>query len=491
MAKKEKASKAATKSHNETTIEFLKPSGSSTLSSSQQDGIFPPTVFSDAIYSKGIRVFPNSVKETNVVVSLSYDYDYAAPLTAAVKSRLSIDTFQRYQYNGDTVPLLSSSEMRLWNHKRAAKSAAQLHFPMNVFRLLGTITREVTVTNDSPNGPFTKLSRYSPRCTSFVGKEVDKQYRMTIQQATTEARTEQGSDGDDNLKARATQIQTQWNEKVDQGPKRTGGWDKNGQLSRYAVNDDQYINLPLVRDWLKQQDVMDPSPSHTSLYNGLRSIPNNLEAILTSLLELASPKGLYKIPLVLPVAFMEIVEETRTAKKVEKRASKKQKAESIQRTWKIRIGVYANRLLPEIMTSHDLHIVMTALDDGSFRVMEPLHLPPLPTEPVFASAPTPIVVTDKASNNEEMSDSDNEEKKSDDVIDLTIEESTRDESRVSAFSVKGFLKLLESSGNDTSNVRTINAVMFITITVCAANFTFHCLFDDSSGHRSNRVSLHV
>jgi hypothetical protein len=105
---------------------------------------------------------------------------------------------------------------------------------------------------------------------------------------------------------------------------------------------------------------------------------------------------------------------------------------------------------------------MTALDNGSFRILEPLHLPPVPKEPVFESAPTPIVVTDESELEADVSDSDDEEKKSDDVVDVTIGDSTRDESRISAFSVKGFLKLLENSGNDISNVSNACCIMLVT-----------------------------
>jgi hypothetical protein len=49
--------------------------------------------------------------------------------------------------------------------------------------------------------------------------------------------------------------------------------------------------------------------------------------------------------------------------------------------------------------------------------------------------------------------SDDEEKKcEEDVVDLTIGDSTREESTISAFSITGFLKLLENTGNDVSNV---------------------------------------
>ena len=457
MAKKK--SKAPTKKTSKKlkTIEFLKPDASYS-SDMLKDGVFPPTIYSDAVYSKGIRLFPESCQSENDRVSLDYDYDYTAPMTAATRRKLGIQRTLPYPYNGDSVPVLSEQDAQIWSHKRASRSAVQQHFPMQVYRLLGTITRQVTVTNDLSEGPFTYLSKYSPNVLNMASQDSQRPSRMAINAAKKEAMAECASNS--QLEARAKEIQAHWNIKVDEGPRRRG-WDQNGQLPRDAVNDDQYIPLTLVRDWLKRQAVVDPSPSHTSLYNGLRSIPNDIKSIVTSLLEMSSPQGLFNVALILPYCVMEVVEENRTSatakpkRSADKPASKKRKTESINRTWNIRIGVYANRLLPEVMTSHDLHIIMTALDPGSFRVTEPLHLPPSPPEAVFESAPTPVVVTDESykTTNTAALDSDQEEKKSDDLVDLTIGDSTRDDSRISAFSVKGFLKLLESTGNDISNVR--------------------------------------
>ena len=52
-----------------------------------------------------------------------------------------------------------------------------------------------------------------------------------------------------------------------------------------------------------------------------------------------------------------------------------------------------NRLLPEVLTASTLHVVMSALDKGSFIVTEALHVPPMinPSDPVFVSAKYPIV----------------------------------------------------------------------------------------------------
>lgn len=447
------------------TIQFLQPTGESSLVSSEalKEGVFPPTIYSDAIYANGIRVFPETCQELpqDDSVSLTYNHDYIAPLTTATRNKLKIPRDIPYYHSTDSVPLLPPPDAKLWPHKKAAKMAVAQHFPMNVFRLLGVITREVTVANDSPLGPFEKLSKYSrPVLHGGNQKNAAKQQKISAKACMTEAQAEFPLAA--NLDTRVAEIQSRWNMKVSQGPVRRG-WDSKGQLPVESVNDGQYVPLPVLQDWLKKRQVSDPSPSHTSLYNGLRSIPNDLESIVASLLELASPEGLFSTPLVVPYSVVETVQESRSTKSRSAKSdgSKKLKTELIQRTYKIRIGVYGNRLLPEVMTSHDLHIVMTSMDEGSYRIVEPLHLPPFPEKPVFASAPAPIVVTTEDASDDTVAtvDSDNEEKKSEEVVDLTIGESTRDESRISAFSVNGFLKLLESTGNDISNWPKIEPII--------------------------------
>jgi hypothetical protein len=54
---------------------------------------------------------------------------------------------------------------------------------------------------------------------------------------------------------------------------------------------------------------------------------------------------------------------------------------------------------------------MTALDQGSYRTLEPLHIPPSPEERVFESSPTLVVVLE---DDDYVSDSQGEDKKSGD-----------------------------------------------------------------------------
>lgn len=423
-------------------VHFRKPDSAFFFSS--KDGVFPPTIFSNFIYSKGVRLFPESIQQNPQHVSLtcSYDYMYASPALTKKSLKISKNNLS-FSHDANNIPLLDPQDVLLWSHKRAAKSAAQQHWPMPVFRLLGVITREVLETNGN-SLPFAEP--YSPDL-PVASRKVVKQSRISTKAAMSEAIAE-GLDQD--MEARASEIHVQWNHKIDQGPS-SKGWDEYGQLPREVVNDDQYIPLPVLRDWLLLQHIA-VEPSHKSLYNGLRSIPIDLLTVIASLMALACPKELYKIPLILPFAVMDLVEEPSVARHVscrEEPIPKKPRLDSTPRKWRIRIGVYANRLLPEVMTCHDLHIIMTALDAGSYRTLQPVHIPPSPKERVFESSPTPIVVTE---NDEYVSDSQGEEKKSDGLVDETIGDSTRDESRISAFSIKGFLKLLENNGNDISNV---------------------------------------
>jgi muconolactone delta-isomerase len=434
------ASKAVEKkTQSNTTITFRKPD--SALFSSK-DGVFPPTIFSDVIYSKGIRLFPEYVQEDSQNVSLSYSYDYTTRMKAATKESLKLKVSRNSSFpnRANSVPLLDSQDVLLWSHKKAAKSAAEQHWPMPIFRLLGVISREVSVTD---NDFHLNAIQFPPDFPA--ASKVKKQSRMSMKAAMSEAKAE-GLDED--LQARATMIHTQWTRKMEEGP-RHSGWDQYGELPHETANDDQYVHLKILLRWLKLRNVVETS--HKSLYNGLRSIPTDLPTVVASLMELSCPTQLYNMPLILPYAVMDKVKETSAGgfdSRREKPVSKKPRIGSKGRKWRIRIGVYANRLLPEVMTSHDLHIIMTALDQGSYRTLQPLHIPPSPTERVFESSPTPVVVTEDF----DVSDSQGEEKKSDDFVDATIGDSTRDESRISAFSVKGFLKILENEGNDISNV---------------------------------------
>ena len=108
-----------------------------------------------------------------------------------------------------------------------------------------------------------------------------------------------------------------------------------------------------------------------------------------------------------------------------------------------------------------LHCVMSALDDNSYIVSEPLHMPPITNknDPVFQSSKYPIVKLPTIAPTDfmDIDDKDDsfmgEEKKEDDddvQEDIALGESTRESKTISAFSTKGYLRLLENTGNDIS-----------------------------------------
>ena len=182
-----------------------------------------------------------------------------------------------------------------------------------------------------------------------------------------------------------------------------------------------------------------------SLYAGLRKIPTDASSVLESLIDLSNATTLYKIPLITPYAMASCIADN----------------ENEQR-WKVRIGVYMNRLLPEVLTSFNLHCIMSALDEDSYIITEPLHLPPMRNDAVFESSKYPIVRLPETHNDDDddYMDEDDismcEEKKEDDDDDAprdpTVFGSTRETKTISPFTAKGLLKLIENTGNDISKV---------------------------------------
>ena len=182
------------------------------------------------------------------------------------------------------------------------------------------------------------------------------------------------------------------------------------------------------------------------LYGGLRRVNTDARSVLESLMDLSCPNSLYKIPLVTPYAVASSqrgVDHNQTIR------------------WKIRIGVYMNRLLPEVLTESNLHCVMCALDDNSYIVSQPLHLPPLrdQNDPVFVSSKYPIVQMDEelVEDNHSMMDEDKKEEddageREEPILDPVMMGSTRETKTISPFTPRGLLKLLENTGNVTTDV---------------------------------------
>ena len=249
------------------------------------------------------------------------------------------------------------------------------------------------------------------------------------------------------LNSRAQQIFDYWRKVRDLPPlhecwhKRDGGFIPKSLGDVVSNKDEFYVPIVLLLQWLDNDSVMDLAAGRVkSLYGGLRRVKTDARSVLESLMDLSCPGSLYKIPLVTPYA-----------------VASRSTTQNNEVTWKIRIGVYMNRLLPEVLTEKNLHCVMSALDEKSYIISEPLHLPPMRSldDPVFASAKYPIV---QMPNVEDANyDAMDEDKKEDDhIIDLTMVGSTRETETISPFTPRGLLKLLENTGNVTSEVRIIS-----------------------------------
>lgn len=267
------------------------------------------------------------------------------------------------------------------------------------------------------------------------------------------------------LEWRSQQIFEHWKRVRDSKPLLECWHKKDGGFMSQSLGDVQntpdnefYVPIPCLLEWLNSGDVADLAAGRVkSLYNGLRQIDTNATTILESLIDLSCPASLYKIPLITSYAVARRIAQSNN-----------------ESQWKVRIGVYMNRLLPEVLTEKNLHCVMSALDDDSYIVSEPLHLPPMRDlhDPVFESSKYPIVKMAGTKYNDDDSDvedemSVDEEKKEDEdevPADPAMFGSSRDTKTISPFTPRGLLKLLENTGNVTSMVSMLVSIaIFLAI----------------------------
>jgi hypothetical protein len=281
---------------------------------------------------------------------------------------------------------------------------------------LGTITRTIIAEEPPPERDF------STNLTSDC-RYVPKRQRITPTQAKQQALLEISSDYTEiELQEKIQEIQLAWDchWKPDPIPKL---WDKEyGHLHPQMVNDPYYIPLQGLVNW-----EINPSQEVLHLYHGTRTVNIDNHSLFKALAELQSPCGLYHTPLILTYPRLTSLGT---------------------RTFHLHIGVYCHRLAAEVLYKQDLLTVISALDSDSYRTTEPLHMPPIPRQPTFASAPLPELVFHEDDMDSLKSGEPNSLSH---PIDLTLGESSREVSDVlSAFSIPGLLKLWENTGNDIS-----------------------------------------
>jgi hypothetical protein len=416
---------------------------------------WPSTVFFNASYRSGILWGKNK--------NYQNPYFQARPGYAECTNQEGLRAF----------PFLSEMESKLWCHKHAAHTAVARRFPVEVGRLLGTITLEIQelsgvirgeykTDSTAPIPPSIRRIEYEARRAAgvpyssmnnnapAVKRQIASVKKINHKHAIDEIETEllQTSSiatlHSGGRLARVHAIQEQWKVIQDCKPCQET-WDPRDGSYSLGYGDDNHVTLKGIQRWLergvKDGTLVDLHQDETKeLYDGLTSVPIDAMDVLQALVNLANvEESIYGVPLVTAYPRME------------RSFSDDHDGSNKATVWKIQLGVYMHRLLPEIFCCQSLHIIMSALDAGSYTITEPLRL--LPEGPkVFESAPYPKVDLEGARSDKEGC--------SVEVIDVDdiMEERSRDDMVVSAFSAKGLLKLLENKGCDVSDVRTCVSV---------------------------------
>ena len=283
---------------------------------------------------------------------------------------------------------MTSTESSSWCHKTAARFASQHFAPGHVVRLLGVITRQLEEGLPEDLQIFNKVFKDT--------KQEPRQTRsLTLKQAIEQIRSENPDLKESELNMQGEQLRLQWKHALRKPF--SVGWNSDGECPHKD-------GVSLVRIL----QVLEDLPEERQ--------PTEIITLLQALLDLSCPDdSLYGIPLLNVHALWS--SDTNT----------------------LRMGVYANRLLFEVMTQ-GLKVVLAALDEGSFKVRVPLQQPiAVPHEPAFCSAQTPTLVFDEENDDDEV-----EEEEQEGVLKAQGTRESGD--TLSAFSHAGLLRLWENHG---------------------------------------------
>lgn len=323
---------------------------------------------------------------------------------------------------------LNASEARLWAQSHAAKCACEFHNPGGKARLVGIVTRTVTV--DASIDPFPSME-WSTRGLPFrTPRKMPPSFRHpTVAQAKEMILREGREMPEGRLLLEANELVQEWKKTI--RTPYTPGWDDRGELLHCPLDGALKVSriLTLLRDGILTDDEPDMT---RDFFHGLRKIPTDVKSVLTSLSRFGRPEEpFYGQPAVASFVMAEL-----------------QSIHAHRKTYQLKIPVYVHRLAFEIMSLYDCHTIWCALDEQSYNVLRPLSIPPMAEERVFFSAETPRVVLD---DDEEASSSE------DDDGDVLLERSTRRSDVISAYTFPGFFKLMESKGCDISSWPDIEA----------------------------------
>ncbi|CAJ1942990.1 unnamed protein product [Cylindrotheca closterium] len=307
----------------------------------------------------------------------------------------------------------------IWKSPAAAKFAAGLY--VRTCRRLGIINRTLVASADFDMSKLqcslsTKSSSKLPSEQPSVNKKRKKEVRRKIpipslKQAKSQILQSETVESETELEQKAHRFHQVWHN-IRKNGAFSPGWDnKTGELTRVYPS----ISCHQLLRFMKQNQpvLCDDTPSS-----------NDTIQVLEALVALMVPvPTLYNQPLLVAKVTLTPIRGSQSHE--------------------LSIGVYANRLLFECMTQ-ELQVVMTALDDSSFQVDQHIQEPPSTTLQTneFQSAEFPALVFDSEEDDEEYDDAD----------EVAEGSKKQDGKTLSAFSIPGFLKMIENTGTFDSDL---------------------------------------
>ena len=332
------------------------------------DRFWPSALFFNAKYAHGILVTNDSNDN---------DEPYFTESEGYTNDDIDSDSDSDDEVDGRrTLSCLTPVEAQMWCHKHAAHTAVARRFPVEVGRLLGTITLELQevppkkkpkgqpksdVTSTSPlpvslqavvkkHPPaveprfpavrFSQVRKISPK------QSMDEAHREALQTSTASSTTPKERRDPKHQKVRAQEIVRQW-QAVQECPQYMEHWNQRDGRLNLAPGDDHHVSLKALQLWLAKGTqagtLVDLRQDKVcELYRGLTVVPVNATQILESLVNLSDPKSaLYGVPLVAVYARMvraTAVPGTTTSHKKRRGAAPKNGNHGGV-VWKVQLGI--------------------------------------------------------------------------------------------------------------------------------------------------------
>ncbi|KAL3909551.1 MAG: hypothetical protein SGILL_008042, partial [Bacillariaceae sp.] len=343
----------------------------------------------------------------------------------------------------------------MWRTPTGGKMAASFHRPAGVCRRLGVLNLSFSLPNKGKK-TTTNEKVFSLLKSSASKQVVTRSTSPDMSVTKTDCRKDVVSIyGKDYHKDNKNVTQTQLMDEMqrDWTPVLAAGhiipqWNSNGEI----VGSKSQTTCKRLLQLLKEGKLEDLQAGRERvLYHGLKHIPTDATSILSAIVEMAKPSSeFYSMPL--------LVSETKICSI--------ERLDSSTTTVQVSIGIYASRLLFEIMTQ-DLQIIMTAFEENSVNITQELSSPPsLPSsgrdDPVFASDPNGPKVHDDDSDDLSFCSSQasiNDRKSSLGRTNTEFEDAGASDGTLDAFTPSGFLKLIENTGCNMDNFEAIENLL--------------------------------